>query len=54
VGTVEVAAQHVAGVALERLARQVLDVAEHPGDRGVVAPPRQDLEGVGIGHGEHV
>ena len=53
-GAVQVALQHVARVALERLAREVLDVAEHPGDRGVVAAPRHDVEGVRVGHREHV
>ena len=50
----EVAAQHDAGVAVERLAGERADVAEHAGDRGVVAPPGDDLERGGVGHGEHV
>ena len=53
-GALEVALQHVAGVALERLLRQVLDVAEHAGDGGVLAAPRHDLERVRVGQGEHV
>ena len=53
-GALEVALEHVAGVALERLLRQVLDVAEHAGDGGVLAAPRHDLEGARVGHGEHV
>ena len=53
-GAVHVALQHVARVALERLLREVLDVAEHPGDRRVVAAPRHDLERVGVGDREHV
>jgi len=53
-GAVEVPLQHVAGVTLERLAREVLHVAEHPGDGSVVTAPRDDVEGVGIGHGQHV
>ena len=51
---VQVALQHVARVALERLLRQVLDVAEHPGDRRVVAAPRHDLERVRVREREHV
>ena len=53
-GPVEVPLEHVAGVALERVARQVLDVAEHPGNRGVLAAPGDDLEGARVGKGEHV
>ena len=53
-GALEVALEHVAGVALERLLRQVLDVAEHAGDGGVLAAPRHDLERARVGEGEHV
>ena len=50
----EVALQHVARVALERLAREPLDVAEDPRDRRVVVAPRDDLERVRVGDREHV
>ena len=53
-GALEVALEHVAGVALERLLREVLDVAEHAGDGSVLASPRHDLEGARVGHREHV
>ena len=49
----ERAAQHLAGVAFERRAVEVDDVAEHAGDRGVVAQ-RQDLERARVGLGQHV
>jgi hypothetical protein len=42
------------GVALERCAVEVVDVAEHAGLGGVPAHPRDDLEGVGVGDREHV
>ena len=51
---VQVAAQHVAGVALERRAVQVGDVAEDPGLGRLRIAPGQELEGVGVGDGEHV
>ena len=50
----EVPLQHVARVAVERLARVHLDVAEHAGDGGVGIVAREQLERVGIGPGEHV
>ena len=53
-GALEVALQHVARVAGEGLAVEVLDVAEHAGDRGVAAAPGQQLEGGRVGPGEHV
>jgi hypothetical protein len=53
-GLVEVAAQHLAGIALERRAVEVADVAEHAGLGSMRVGPRQQLEGVRIGHGEHV
>ena len=49
----EVAPQHLAGVALERGAVEVEDVAEDPRlGRGI--GPREQLEAVGVGPGEHV
>ncbi len=53
-GPLEVALEHVARIALERLFREVLDVAEHAGDGGVLPTPGDDLEGARVGHGEHV
>ena len=53
-GPVEVAPQHLAGVALEGRAVEVEDVAEHPGLGRVRVGPREQLEGVGVGPGEHV
>ncbi len=53
-GPLEVALQHVAGVAVERVAREDLNVAEHPGDRGLGVAARQQLEGVRVGFGQHV
>ena len=53
-GPVEVAAQHLAGVALERRAVDVGDVAEHPGRGAVGVGPREQLEAVRVGPGEHV
>ena len=53
-GPVEVALEHLAGVALERRAVEVGDVAEHAGRRRLVDAPRQQLEAVGVGEGEHV
>ena len=53
-GPVEVALEHVAGIALEGLAVVVEDVAEHPGRRVVALGPREQLEAVGVGPGEHV
>jgi hypothetical protein len=50
----EVALEHVTRVALERFLREVLDVAEHPGDRRVFAAPRHDLERARVRHREHV
>ena len=43
-----------ARVALERLARGRLDVAEHARDALLLWPPRQNLEGCGVREGEHV
>ena len=53
-GPVEVAAQHLAGVALERRAVDVGDVAEHAGRGAVGVGPREQLEAVRVGPGEHV
>ena len=53
-GLVEVAPEHLAGVALERGAVDVGDVAEHPGRRAVGVGPREQLEAVGVGAGQHV
>ncbi len=53
-GPFEVALQHVAGIARERLAREHLDVAEHAGDGRVAVAAGQQLEGVGVGLGQHV
>jgi hypothetical protein len=53
-GAVEVALQHEARVTLERVAREVLHVAEHARRGRVLAAPRHDVEGVGVGHREHV
>ena len=51
----DVALQHVAGIAIERLAREQLDVAEHPGDgRLAVVVGREQLERVGVRTGKHV
>ena len=46
--------QHIAGIALVGGAVGILDVADHPRDRPVGGPPGDDLEGRGIGHGDHV
>ena len=68
-GPFEVATQHLAGIAGERLARGQADVAEHAGDRGALgvfaparpgpahvagADPGEQLEGGRVGHGQHV
>ena len=53
-GPVEVAAQDLAGIALEGRAVVVDDVAEDAGRHVVGLVPREQLEGVGIGDGEHV
>ena len=53
-GPFEVALQHVARVAVERVAREDLNVAEHAGDRGVGVAAGQQLERVGVGLGQHV
>ena len=44
----------MAGVAFERGAVEVDDVANHPGDRRAVGQVGEELEGLGVGHGEHV
>ena len=48
-GPLEVAPQHLAGVALERSTVEVEDVAEDPGFGGVGIGPREQLEAVGVG-----
>ena len=69
-GPFEVATQHLAGIAGERLARGQAHVAEQAGDRGAlgvfaparpaarhhvaVADPGQQLEGGRVGDGQHV
>ncbi len=53
-GGLGVAAQHLARVATERCAVEVEDVAEHACLGGPGLAPRDQLERVGIGHGEHV
>ncbi len=53
-GGVEVAAQHLPGIALECRAVEVDDVAEHAGRGAQPLGPGQELEAVGIGLGEHV
>jgi len=53
-GFVEVATQHLARVATERRAVEIVDVAEHTGFGSVTVGPRQHDEGVGIGDGQHV
>ena len=53
-GPFEVALQDVARVAVERVAREHLNVAEHPRHRGVGITARQQLEGVRVGSGQHV
>ena len=53
-GALEVALQHVAGVAVERVARKDLYVAEHPRDGRVGVTTGQQLEGVRVGLGQHV
>src|SRR5690606_19482012 len=50
----EVAAKDLAGVALERAAVEVDDVAEHPGGRADAVGPGQDLEAVRVGAGQDV
>ena len=50
----EVATQHLAGVALERRAVEVEDVAEDARLRRARIGPRQHLEAVGIGPRQHV
>ena len=50
----ERALEHVARVGHARGAVGQGEVAEHPGGAGVLAPPRQDLEGARVGLGEHV
>ncbi len=54
-GPVEVALEHLAGVALERASRRgwrCRRTSGRPGRRGI--DPRQQLEAVGIGPGQHV
>ena len=51
--SLELLAQHVARIAVERTAVRVVDVAEHPGDLGF-GLPGDDLERAGIGEGDHV
>ena len=46
--------QHVAGVAFERGAVEVDHVAHHPGDRRAVGQVGEELEGLGVGHGQDV
>ena len=53
-GLLEVPLQDVAGIAVERLAGGRLDVAEHPGDRGVGVLDREQLERVRVRLGDHV
>src|SRR5206468_9407338 len=53
-GALEVALEHVARIALERLAVEAVDVTEHPRDGRVLAAPRHDLERARVGSGEHV
>ena len=53
-GAVELAAQHPARVALERLVVAPEHVAEHEGRLFVVLRPGQDLERVPVGHGHDV
>ena len=48
------ALQGVAGVAGIRGAVGLQDVAEHPGHRPLIRAPGQDLEGGGVGLGDHV
>ena len=50
----QVAAQHLARVALERRAVEVVDVAEHPGLGRLRVAPRQHLERVRVGDREDV
>ena len=51
----EVALEHVARVAFERLAVETVDVAEDPRATGASSPRHgHDLERVRVGHGEHV
>ena len=50
----ELALQHEAGVAVEGRAVGVLDVAEHAGDALLARAPREELEGGGVRHGDHV
>ena len=53
-GPIQVALQHLTGIAIERCAVGVHDVAEHAsGDIAAVAPG-QELEGVGVRLGEHI
>src|SRR5919202_1103031 len=47
-------AQDVSWIADVRVAIRCLDVAEHPGDRGLLRAPGEDLEGRGVGQGDHV
>ena len=49
-----VAAQHLARIAFERLAVEVVDVAEDPGLGGGGVGPREQFVGVGVGDREHV
>ena len=53
-GPVQVAAQHVAGVPVERCAVEVGDVAEHPGLGSLRIAPGEQLEGVRIRHRQDV
>ena len=53
-GTLQVALEHVAGVALEGGAVREVDVAEHAGHAALAGAPGKDLEGSGVRDGGHV
>ena len=51
---IKVALEYLTRVALERSVVVVEDVAEHAAGDFRALSPREDLEGVGVGLGEHV
>ena len=53
-GGLYVSSEHLTGIAVERRAVEMVDVTEHPGLGGSRIAPGEDLEGVRVGHGEHV
>ncbi len=48
------ASQHIPGVSFIGTTIRLQNVAEHPGNRSVFGSPGEELEGGGIGFGDHV